>query len=134
MANLTRVEIITPASVKFAGEVEWVVAPGSAGDLAALAHHAPLLTTLRTGVVSAKTSSERVQFAIDSGFMEILADKVLILADMALSRDEVNVEDARADLRRAEEELAQKRGGDDAVQRRAVAWARARLEVTSRPV
>jgi F-type H+-transporting ATPase subunit epsilon len=129
--------------VKFEGDAELVVAPGAAGDLGALAHHAPMLTTLRTGVVSAtvvnsdsvdKTPMKRVQFAVDRGFMQILPDKVIILTDLALSREEVNLDEARADLKRAEEALAQKRGGDDSQERRALAWAQARLDVLHRPV
>jgi F-type H+-transporting ATPase subunit epsilon len=143
MATLTRLSIVTPSAVTFEGDAELVVAPGAAGDLGALANHAPMLTTLRTGVVKAnvvgegsdgKSQARRVEFAVEGGFMEILADRVIILTDLALSRDEVDVEAARADLKRAEEALAQKRGGDDAQERRAVAWAHARLEVSARPV
>lgn len=141
MANLTRLSIITPSTAKFEGDVELVVAPGAAGDLGALPNHAPMLTTLRTGVVSAtvgksasEKAGERLQFAVEGGFMEILADRVIILTDRALSRDEVDVEAARADLKRAEEALAQKRGADDSQERRNVAWAQARLAITARPV
>jgi F-type H+-transporting ATPase subunit epsilon len=142
VANLTRLSIVTPSTAKFEGDVELVVAPGAAGDLGALANHAPMLTTLRTGVVSATTvksksdkpSSERLQFAVEGGFMQILADRVIILTDRALARDEVDVEEARADLKRAEEALAQKRGADDSQERRSVAWAQARLAITARPV
>lgn len=141
MANVTRLSIISPSTAKFEGDVELVVAPGAAGDLGALANHAPMLTTLRTGVVSAtvgknasEKAGERLQFAVEGGFMQILPDRVIILTDRALARDEVDVEAARADLKRAEEALAQKRGADDSQERRAVAWAQARLAITARPV
>jgi F-type H+-transporting ATPase subunit epsilon len=133
-----RLSIITPAAIKFDGDVEIVVAPGAAGDLGVLANHAPLLTTLRTGIVSASalasaSGSSRVQFAVDRGFLSAVADKVIILTDVALAREEINAEEARADLRRAEEGLAQKRGQDDGAERNAVAWARTRVELTTRP-
>ncbi|HEV2037500.1 MAG TPA: ATP synthase F1 subunit epsilon [Candidatus Eremiobacteraceae bacterium] len=143
MANSSRLSIVTPSAVKFEGDVSIVVAPGAAGDLAALANHAPMLTTLRTGVVSAsvasagadqQTSAGRVLFAVEGGFMQILPDRVIILTDLALSREEVDVEAARSDLKRAEEALAQKRGADDSQERNAVAWAQARLAVCARPV
>lgn len=133
MATLTHFTIVTPGAVKFEGDAEIVVAPGSAGDLGALAQHAPLLTTLRTGPVRATVAAGRVEFAIDGGFMEVLPEKVIILTDVALTRDEIDVEQARADLKRAEEALAQKRGADDSAERRAIAWAHARLEVAHRP-
>jgi F-type H+-transporting ATPase subunit epsilon len=140
VATPFRLSIITPTAVRFDGDVEIVVAPGAAGDLGVLANHAPLLTTLRTGVVSAaartgtQTESSRVRFAVDRGFLQALADKVIILTDFALAPDDINPEEARGDLRRAEEALARKRGADDAVERAAVAWARARLELVARPL
>ena len=147
MPARTRLSIVTPSALKFQGEAELVVAPGAAGDLGALAHHAPMLTTLRTGVVSAtiaagaagddqsaSRATERIQFAVDGGFMQILPDHVVILTDLALSRDEIDVEAARADLKRAEEALSQKKGADDAHERRDLAWAHARLAITARPL
>jgi len=137
-----RLSIINPSAIRFDGDVDIVVAPGAAGDLGVYVNHAPMLTTLRPGVVSAnavagadaKAEPRRVRFAVDSGFMQILADKVIILTDAALRPEDVNVEEARADLRRAEEALAQKRGADDRAERHALAWAQARLDVTQRPV
>jgi F-type H+-transporting ATPase subunit epsilon len=140
MPSPFRLSIITPSALKFEGEVEIVVAPGAAGDLGVLANHAPLLTTLRTGVVSATRAgappdgSARLQFAVDRGFLQAVADKVIILTDVALAPNEVNEEEARGDLRRAEEALVGKRGQDDVAERRAIAWARARLALTARPV
>jgi len=134
--------IITPGEIKFEGKAEIVIAPGAAGDLGALANHAPMLTTLRVGVVRANVvgasgdeashSSRRVEFAVDGGFMQILPDRVLVLTDVALTESEIDADTARADLRRAEEEVAAKRGADDASERRAASWAQARLEVAHR--
>ncbi|HXW51528.1 MAG TPA: ATP synthase F1 subunit epsilon [Candidatus Acidoferrales bacterium] len=133
-----RLSLITPSAVRFEGEVEIVIAPGAAGDLGVLANHAPLLTTLRAGVVTAGSSdpaaSDRVRFAVDRGFLQAMADRAIILTDTALQPSEVNAEDAKADLRRAEEAFAQKHGLDDAEERAAVAWARAKLELIARPV
>jgi len=164
---ITHLSVITPATTKFDGDVTLVIAPGTAGDLGALAQHAPLLTTMRVGVVKANAAVKvgavakagaadkpdaevseaivgeavaaadatlsRIEFAVDGGFMEVLPDKVIILTDAALSRDEIDIEATRAELRRAEEALAQKRGADDAAERRAVAWANAKLEVRRVP-
>ncbi len=142
MAERIRISIITPGAEKFGGEAELVVAPGAAGDLGALAHHAPLLTTLRPGVVRVvsgpaapdSSTAQRREFAVPGGFMEVLPDKVVILTDEALSRDDIGDEDARARLQRAQEALAQKKGGEDALERRQLAFAEALVEVTRRPV
>jgi F-type H+-transporting ATPase subunit epsilon len=122
--------LVTPGEVKFEGKAEIVVAPGAAGDLGALPNHAPMLTTLRAGVLRATVEGRgRVEFAINAGFMEILPDKVVVLTDMALVSAEVDADVARADLHRAEAQLAAKRGADDKGERDAIAWANARLEV-----
>jgi F-type H+-transporting ATPase subunit epsilon len=156
MPALFRFSIVTQAALKFEGQTDAVVAPGAAGDLAALANHAPLLTTLRPGVVRASvvaggqskvgearvgestageaTGSQWLDFAVDGGFMQVLPERVIILTDAALTRNEIDAEAARAELQRAEEALAQKRGADDSEERRAVAFAKAKLEVTHRPV
>jgi F0F1-type ATP synthase epsilon subunit len=66
--------------------------------------------------------------------MEVLPDRVIVLTDTALSKDEVDVEATRAELQRAEEALAQKTAADDSQERRAVAWAHAKLEVAGRAI
>ncbi|MBC5825690.1 MAG: ATP synthase F1 subunit epsilon [Candidatus Eremiobacteraeota bacterium] len=139
MPSTTALSIVTPAETKYEGEADIVVAPGSAGDLAALVNHAPLLTTLRIGVLRAtvrrvqsgegKPAVSRISYAVNGGFMEVLARKVVVLTDVALSAGEVDVDQAAADLKRGEEALSQKRGQDDRAERDAVAWASARLEV-----
>lgn len=143
----THLSVVTPASTKFEGDVDYVIAPGSAGNLAALPKHAPMLTTLRPGIVQANVASSsagdggagaagtanRVEFAVDGGFLEILPHKVIILTDSALSKDEIDATAAREELRRADEALAQKKGTDDAQQRRAVAWAQTKLELKRPP-
>jgi F-type H+-transporting ATPase subunit epsilon len=138
VATRFRLSLITPSAVKFEGEVEILIVPGAAGDLGVLANHAPLLTTLRAGVVTAGSTnpaaSDRVRFAVDRGFLQATADRAIVLTDVAHGPDEVNAEEARAELRRAEEALAQKHGQDDADERAAVAWAKARLELIARPL
>ena len=143
MAATIDFAVITPGDIKFQGKAEIVVAPGAAGDLGALPNHAPMLTTLRVGVVrativdadasDAQSASTRLEFAVDGGFMQILPDRVVVLTDVALGASEIDADAVRGELKRAEEELAAKRGTDDAAQRRAVAWAQTRLEVAHRP-
>lgn len=134
MATTLHLDIITPGAVKFQGNAEIVVAPGGAGDLAALPNHAPMLTTLRIGVLRATVADEagtrRLELAVNGGFMQITPAKVIVLTDVALAADEINAEAALLEQKRAEEALAQKRGSDDRAERNAVAWAAAQLEVT----
>jgi F-type H+-transporting ATPase subunit epsilon len=136
MPNTLDLDIITPGSAKFNGKAEIVVVPGGAGDLAALPNHAPMLTTLRVGVLRATVAdgdgTRRLELAVNGGFMQITPAKVIVLTDLALAAGEINVEAVRRDHKRAEEELAQKHGVDDRAERKAVAWALAQLEVAGK--
>jgi F-type H+-transporting ATPase subunit epsilon len=133
MATTLHLDIITPGAVKFEGMAEIVVAPGGAGDLAALPSHAPMLTTLRIGVLRAtvldESGTRRLELAVNGGFMQITPTKVIVLTDVALAADEIHVAPLLLEQKRAEEALAQKRGSDDRAERNAVAWAAAQLEI-----
>jgi F-type H+-transporting ATPase subunit epsilon len=133
MATTLDLDIITPSAAKFQGKAEIVVAPGGAGDLAALPQHAPMLTTLRIGVLRATVADEngtrRLELAVNGGFMQITPSKVIVLTDVALAADEIDAGATELEQKRAEEALAQKRGSDDSAERRAVSWASAKLEV-----
>ena len=136
MAASVDLDVITPGAVKFQGKVEIVVAPGGAGDLAALPNHAPMLTTLRVGVLRATVADaekRRIEFAVNGGFMQITPAKCVVLTDMALSAADINIDAVQAEARRAAESLAQKHGSDDVKERDAVAWAAAQLEVARAP-
>jgi F-type H+-transporting ATPase subunit epsilon len=142
MPLATRLSVVTPEGTKFEGDVEIVTAPGAAGDLAALPNHAPLLTTLRPGLVIAKSAAAAdraeleaqsgTRFAVDGGFMQIMPDRVIILSERVVAPSEVDVETARRDHQRALEALAEKEGVDDAAERVAVAFSDAMLKLAGR--
>lgn len=75
-------EIITPDKKVFEGEVAIVTFPGSDGSFQVLNNHAPLVSLLKDGVVEYKTSDrETSQVAITGGVVEVLKNKVIVLAD-----------------------------------------------------
>lgn len=135
MANAIPFQLITPLSVKFDGEAELVIAVGTEGEVGILPSHAPFLTALRPGVLRANVregaeGTHRLELACSEGFMQALPGKITILADAALSADEIDIAQARADLASAQDEL--RAGGDVDAQRRALAkidFANARLHV-----
>ena len=102
---LLRLEIVTMEGVVFAGDVDMVVAPGSAGELGILPRHAPLMTTLSCGELHARRGDETLCFAIGGGFMEVLPYQVTVMADSAERAEEIDLERAEAARRRAEERL-----------------------------
>ncbi len=126
--------------VRRRGRASWS-RPVRPAILACCANHAPMLTTLRTGVVSAKRSRAPTQKPNPDvcGSPSIAALCRYLptgssSSPMALAQGRVMWTPKRPELiRRAEEALAQKHGTDDREERRALAWAQARLEVTQRP-
>jgi F-type H+-transporting ATPase subunit epsilon len=92
----------------FEGEVEFIIANGADGELGVLARHAPLMTVLKPGPLRIQETiggPEQVLF-VGGGFMEVLPERVTVLADVAENADEISVERAEDARRRAQEKLA----------------------------
>ena len=92
----------------YEGDVEFLVANGAGGELGVLARHAPLMTILKPGPLRIQESiggPEEVLF-VGGGFLEVLPDRVTVLADVAEHADEISVERAEEARRRAQERLA----------------------------
>ncbi|HBX51017.1 MAG: ATP synthase F1 subunit epsilon [Bacteroidetes bacterium RIFOXYA12_FULL_35_11] len=77
------IEIVSPERKVFEGEIRLVQAPGVNGSFELLNNHAPIISTLQEGTVRLITSSEdEVTFEINSGILECLNNKVIILAEL----------------------------------------------------
>jgi len=77
-----QVEIITPESTLYKGNANYVYLPGSDGGLGILNHHAPLISSLKKGVVRVKDESGKEhRFEVNGGTAEVLRNKVVILAE-----------------------------------------------------
>ncbi|HBR21447.1 MAG TPA: F0F1 ATP synthase subunit epsilon [Nitrospiraceae bacterium] len=105
MENKLRLEIVTPHGLIYSEEVDEVTAHGSEGEFCVLPGHAPYVTTLKIGMLIAKTAKESKYFFVNWGYAEIAADKVLILADSAEKSEEIDVERAKEAMKRAEERI-----------------------------
>jgi F-type H+-transporting ATPase subunit epsilon len=102
-----RLEVITAEREVLSEDVEVVVAPGMEGQLGILPRHAPLLTVLVPGELRArKPGGEELVLALSGGFLEVLPDRVIVLADAAERAEEIDLERAEAARRRAQERLA----------------------------
>jgi F-type H+-transporting ATPase subunit epsilon len=104
--------LITPVAVAFEGEAELVIAVGTEGEEGILASHAPFLTALRPGILRANvgadgSATKRLEFATSEGFLQALPDRITVLADAAMQRDQVDTAAARADLEGATERQKQ---------------------------
>src|SRR3972149_7955119 len=100
MAKLN-LDIVTAERVVFSQEVDSVVAPGIEGELGILPKHAPLLTALNLGELRIKTGGEEITMAIGGGFLEVMPDKVVVLADSAERAEEIDLARAQEAQRRA---------------------------------
>ncbi len=109
MAKL-QVELVTAEGRVLSQEADFVVAPGIEGDLGVLPHHIPLLTPLRTGEIMVRNQGQEDHFFVAGGFLEVLPDKVLILADVAERSADINEAAAEEARRAAQEALAQDPG------------------------
>lgn len=95
-------EIITPESKVFSEEVEAVVVPGSEGELGILPQHIGLLVQLEPGELRVQNRGEELYLAVGGGFVEVSADKVSVLTDMAIREDDIDESAAEEAMRRAE--------------------------------
>jgi len=113
MAKL-QVELVTAEGRVLSEEADFVLAPGIEGDLGVLPQHIPLLTPLRNGVVTVRNDDAEHVFAVSGGFLEILPDKVTILADAAERAEDIDEARAEEARKRAQELLTQDIGNYEA--------------------
>ena len=104
MAKL-KFEIVTAERVVYSQDVDIIIAPGSQGELGILPGHAPLLTTLKPGMLVVRHGGEEVDMFVNGGFLEVMQDKVVVLADVAERAEEIDVAKAEEAKRNAEESL-----------------------------
>ncbi len=116
----------------FEGEVDYMIANGADGELGVLARHAPLMTILKPGALRIQETyggEEQVIF-VGGGFLEVLPERVTVLADVAEHAEEISVERAEEARRRAQEKLAGTVTADEELEfRNALAMAEARLRL-----
>jgi F-type H+-transporting ATPase subunit epsilon len=116
----------------FEGDVEFIVAIGEGGELGILAKHAPLMTSLKPGPMRIQEvigGPEQVIF-VGGGFLEVLPERVTVLADVAEHAEEISVERAEAARKRAQEKLAGTLTTAEEVEfQQALAMAEARLQL-----
>jgi len=126
-------EIVTPDRSLVREEVDEVQVPGAEGYLGVLPGHAPLLATLKVGELWYRVGQARYYLAIAGGFIEVLPDRVTVLAQIAERAQEIDVARAEAARKRAEERLARPSPDMD-LERARVALMKAliRLQVATR--
>jgi F-type H+-transporting ATPase subunit epsilon len=106
-------EIVTPEKLLFSGRVDSVTVPASTGYLGILPGHAPLLAELGIGEISYGVGNRFEHFSCFWGFLEVLPDRVIILAQSGEAASDIDVKRAEEAKARAEKRLASKDPGVD---------------------
>jgi len=102
-------EIVAPSRQVVRSErVDEVIAPGSEGEFGVLPGHTPFLATLKVGMLSYREGTEWHQLAVDWGYAEVGADRVIILAEGADRAADIDLAEARLAKERAEQLLGGK--------------------------
>lgn len=102
-----RCEIVSQDRTVFEGDVDIVVAPSTEGEMGILPNHAPLLATLKYGILKVRYQGKEEIFTIAGGVIEVQPDVVTVLADAAENVDEIDIARAEAAKERAEKFLTE---------------------------
>lgn len=126
-------DIVTPTRTVFSGEVQSFSAPGVLGGFQVLFNHAPLLSSIKVGRVKViDVTGREVHYATSGGFVEVNANKVILLAETAERSDEIDVQRAEEARRRADEQLRKEKDVDEERARAALVRAINRLKIAGK--
>jgi F-type H+-transporting ATPase subunit epsilon len=122
-----KLDIVTIERQVYSDDVDMVVAPGVEGELGILPGHAALITSLNEGELRVTRGEQLQIFAIGGGYLEVLNNRVTVLADTAEQAAEIDV--ARAEAARERAERLLKEGPSDPVDRSMIEGALRRSKV-----
>ena len=105
MADAFKFELVSPERLVLSADVRSVVVPGTEGDMTVLAYHAPLMTTLRSGVLAVEGDGGNKRIFVRGGFAEIGALGLTILAEEAVAVDDIDRAKLEMDLKNAEDDM-----------------------------
>lgn len=93
--EMIQLDIVTPERKVISVKTEEVIAPGANGLFGVRAGHAPFLTLIEPGELSFKTDGKLRRYAIGGGFIEVVGDRVIVLAETAEAQEEIDLERAK---------------------------------------
>jgi len=100
-----RCEIVSQDRMVYEGEADMVIVPGTDGQMGILPRHAPLLSTLKYGILTVRYQGREEHFTVAGGVVEIQPDIITVLADAAENVREIDIARAEAARQRAQEHL-----------------------------
>lgn len=134
MADELLLEIVTPEMLAFTDQVEEVTIPGTEGEFGVLRGHASLLTSIEIGELSFTKDSKKANYAVNTGYAEVLPNKVTVLVESAERADMIDKDQASRDKADAEAKLAKmaKEDPDYDKVRKVLTMAETRLKVAEK--
>lgn len=127
--------VVTPEGEAFSGQAEEVVLPGVEGEFGVLEAHERFLSALDHGCMEIRTPNGSQFSAVSDGFAEVGSERVVVMVDSLIPKEEIDVSAARAALEEATTELARIGTADDpskAEFENALGRAQAQLDVAER--
>jgi F-type H+-transporting ATPase subunit epsilon len=103
------VRVVSVEASLFEGEADFVLATGGEGELGILPQHAPLLTTLAPGPLRIDHDGQSEEIFVGGGFMEVLPERVTVLADVAERAEDISEDRAEQARRQIQERLSEAR-------------------------
>ena len=113
MADKIQLEVVTPERRVLAEPVDMVTIPGLDGELGILPGHTPLISQLKTGVLSYVQDGKTFQLHVSGGFLEVRDDRVSVLAEIAERPEEIDAVQARQSRERLEKQLGSWNGSEE---------------------
>ncbi len=113
MAEQIRLEVVTPTGSVVDEDVVIVNAPGTGGDFGVLAHHAPMLSTIKIGTLTYEKEKSREILMVSGGFCEVSNNKITFLVESAEFGRDIDVDRAMRAKDRAEKRIAQAQAHDE---------------------
>ena len=99
-------DLVSPSQLLFSGEVDQVDVPGAEGDFGVLAGHAPLIASLRPGILVMHRAAGALQVVVNGGFAEVSPAGLTVLADMAVPLEEFDRDVLAGEIKDTEEDVA----------------------------
>jgi len=113
MANTLKLEVVTPTGVVYSEDVEMVTLPGVAGQLGVYPQHVPLITQMVPGEMIVRKDGRDLFVATGEGLIEVTANRVAVLTDLAVPADRIDEAKAEEARQRAEARLREKLSGEE---------------------
>ena len=137
MAATIALEIITPDGPKLKEAVDELTAPSVDGEFGVLPMHRPLLAALATGIVTYIQNGKSQSVAVGPGFVEVAADKAMLLTDRFIKKDDIDAVRTRLELKEVDEQLENFKGDPQSPEYAELVerelWAAAQLELHGDP-